>query len=46
MASVLVCGGRDYENARYLYGYLDCFHEVVVISHLIEGGAPEVSMFV
>jgi hypothetical protein len=36
---VLVCGGRGYANYRYLYGFLDCYHATVCITHLIQGGA-------
>jgi predicted polyphosphate/ATP-dependent NAD kinase len=39
MGRVLVCGGRDYNNIPYLYGFLDCFHAQVGITHLLEGGA-------
>lgn len=39
MGRVLVCGGRGYANFRYLYGFLDCFHTTVGITHLIQGGA-------
>lgn len=39
MGRVLVCGGRDYHNVVYLWGFLDCFHAQTGITHLIEGGA-------
>jgi len=39
MGRVLVCGGRLYGNYQYLFGFLDCFHASVGITHLMQGGA-------
>jgi len=36
---VVVCGGRDFRHREWLWAGLDRLHELVPISHLIEGGA-------
>jgi len=39
MTRVLVCGGRDYQNAREMYRILDGYHTKYPVSCLIQGGA-------
>ena len=36
---VLACGGRDFEDRKTVYDYLDALHSKQSISELIEGGA-------
>lgn len=36
---VLVCGGRDYNNKKYVYEILDALHHRVKIDLIIHGGA-------
>lgn len=35
----LVCGGRDYQDAEELFGFLDDIHSAVQITEIIHGGA-------
>ncbi|MDU9398049.1 DUF2493 domain-containing protein [Pseudomonas sp. zfem003] len=37
---LLVCGGRDYADRRYLYAVLDAVHEKCGIRIVIHGNAP------
>lgn len=41
---VLVCGGRDYTDSRYLFGYLDALHAVTPITDVIHGAARGADM--
>lgn len=36
---VVVCGGRGYRNAVFLFRYLDALHAETPITHLMQGGA-------
>jgi hypothetical protein len=36
---VLVCGGRDFDNASWLFRTLDCYHAKYTFTQLIHGGA-------
>lgn len=36
--SVLVCGGRDYNDAIYLHGFLSRWHQLARITEIITGG--------
>lgn len=36
---LLVCGGRDYQNSRYVYDILDAYHKQYLINVIIEGDA-------
>jgi hypothetical protein len=37
--TVLVCGGRDFDNERYLFRVLDGLHKARPIERIIQGGA-------
>ena len=37
---ILVCGGRDYRDAKRLYAELDALRESIEITQIIEGEAP------
>ena len=39
MFKVLITGGREYSNRKYVFEYLDEFHKATPISLLIHGGA-------
>jgi hypothetical protein len=36
---ILVCGGREYVNKKFLYEFLDNFHKNSPVTKLIHGGA-------
>ena len=36
---VVVCGGRDFSNADFVFGRLDKLHEQCPITELMQGGA-------
>lgn len=37
---ILVCGGRDYDNAAFVFSILDHLHAGEPVTELMQGGAP------
>lgn len=40
MYKILVCGGRDFNDLKYMFSVLDCIHAKHNITCVVNGGAP------